>query len=63
MLNLTQHTPEINRLLSRYGVKFGIYKNNSAFTNSSFPSTRSRASSPATNLRCWKRASSSAWTR
>ena len=27
MLNLTQHTPEINRLLSRYGVKFGIYKN------------------------------------
>jgi len=27
MHNLTQHAPEINQLLSRYGVKFGIYKN------------------------------------
>ena len=36
MLNLTQHTPEINRLLSRYGVKFGIYKNNT-FHEQLFP--------------------------
>ena len=27
MRNLTDHAPQINRLLSRYGVKFGIYKN------------------------------------
>lgn len=27
MLNLTGHADSINRLLSRYGVKFGIYKN------------------------------------
>ena len=27
MRNLTDHAPQINHLLSRYGVKFGIYKN------------------------------------
>ena len=27
MRNLTEHADSINRLLSRYGVKFGIYKN------------------------------------
>ena len=27
MRNLTDHADAINRLLSRYGVKFGIYKN------------------------------------
>lgn len=28
MYRLIDHKEEINRLLSRYGVKFGIYKNN-----------------------------------
>lgn len=28
MKSLTQHADSINRLLSRYGVKFGIYKDN-----------------------------------
>ena len=36
MQNLTRHTPEINRLLARYGVKFGIYKNHS-FHEQLFP--------------------------
>lgn len=27
MQNLVDHTVEINKLLARYGVKFGIYKN------------------------------------
>ena len=28
MYELVDHTEDINRLLARYGVKFGIYKNN-----------------------------------
>ena len=28
MYELVDHTENINRLLARYGVKFGIYKNN-----------------------------------
>ena len=28
LYGLIEHTDEINRLLARYGVKFGIYKNN-----------------------------------
>ena len=28
MFELVDHTEDINRLLARYGVKFGIYKNN-----------------------------------
>ncbi len=36
MYGLIEHTEEINRLLARYGVKFGIYKNNS-FNERLFP--------------------------
>ena len=36
MNNLTSHADQINRLLSRYGVKFGIYKNH-AFHEQLFP--------------------------
>ena len=28
-LDLYEHTDTVNELLARYGVKFGIYKNNS----------------------------------
>ena len=27
-VNLLKHTDDVNALLARYGVKFGIYKNN-----------------------------------
>ncbi|MEG0546184.1 MAG: circularly permuted type 2 ATP-grasp protein [Oscillospiraceae bacterium] len=36
MLSLTEHTEEINRLMARYGVKFGIYNNNQ-FNERLFP--------------------------
>ena len=36
MYGLIEHTDEINRLLARYGVKFGIYKNN-VFNERLFP--------------------------
>lgn len=36
MYGLIEHTDEINRLLARYGVKFGIYKNN-MFNERLFP--------------------------
>lgn len=36
MYGLIEHTEEINHLLARYGVKFGIYKNNS-FNERLFP--------------------------
>ena len=36
MKSLTEHADSINRLLSRYGVKFGIYKNNT-FHEQLFP--------------------------
>lgn len=36
MYELTDHTEVINRLLARYGVKFGIYKNN-VFKEQLFP--------------------------
>lgn len=36
MFGLIEHTDEINRLLARYGVKFGIYKNN-MFNERLFP--------------------------
>ena len=36
MKSLTTHADAINRLLSRYGVKFGIYKNNT-FHEQLFP--------------------------
>lgn len=36
MFGLIEHTEEINRLLARYGVKFGIYKNN-VFNERLFP--------------------------
>ena len=36
MKSLTQHADSINRLLSRYGVKFGIYKDNT-FHEQLFP--------------------------
>lgn len=36
MFGLIEHKEEINRLLARYGVKFGIYKNNS-FNERLFP--------------------------
>ncbi|MCM1204152.1 MAG: circularly permuted type 2 ATP-grasp protein, partial [Bacteroidales bacterium] len=35
-LELLRHTDEINELLARYGVKFGIYKNN-VFKEQLFP--------------------------
>ena len=36
LYGLIEHTDEINRLLARYGVKFGIYKNN-VFNERLFP--------------------------
>lgn len=36
MKELIQHTDNINELLARYGVKFGIYKNNT-FKEQLFP--------------------------
>ena len=35
-LELLQHTDTVNELLARYGVKFGIYKNNT-FKEQLFP--------------------------
>ena len=35
-LELLKHTDKINELLARYGVKFGIYKNN-VFKEQLFP--------------------------
>ena len=36
MYGLIDHQEEINRLMSRYGVKFGLYKNNK-FNERLFP--------------------------
>ncbi len=35
-VNLLKHTDDVNALLARYGVKFGIYKNNE-FKEQLFP--------------------------
>ena len=35
-LDLMEHTDTVNELLARYGVKFGIYKNNT-FKEQLFP--------------------------
>lgn len=35
-VNLLKHTDDVNALLARYGVKFGIYKNNE-FKEKLFP--------------------------
>ena len=39
--DLLDHADTINKLLARYGVKFGIYKNN-VFKEQLFPSMRFR---------------------
>lgn len=41
-MDLFQNTDTVNRLLARYGVKFGIYKNN-VFHEQLFPLTRFHA--------------------
>ena len=51
---LVNRRGDINRELSRNGVRFGVYK------NGCFHTTRSRASSNPTNSTSWKPASSSA---
>lgn len=53
-MELLKHTDKINELLARYGVKFGIYKNN-VFKGSSFPLIPFRGSSGMKSFPDWKR--------
>ena len=52
----------VNEQLARYGVKFGIYKNNT-FKEQLFPFDVIPRVSQRKNFRSWKRASSSVWMR
>lgn len=56
---LVNRRGDINRELSRNGVRFGVYKNGE-YHDRLFPYDRSRASSNPTNSTSWKPASSSA---
>ena len=49
-LELLEHTDTVNELLARYGVKFGIYKNN-VFREQLFPFDRCRELAHFTHLR------------
>ena len=56
---LVNRRGDINRELSRNGVRFGVYRTANT-TTGCFHTTRSRASSNPTNSTSWKPASSSA---
>ena len=51
-LELLEHTDTVNELLARYGVKFGIYKNN-VFESSCFHLILFRESLRKRNLHIW----------
>ena len=60
MDGLIRHSETINRLLARYGVKFGIYKTENSKSSCS-PLTPFPGSSAARNSTIWKRACGSGW--
>ena len=61
MDGLIRHSETINRLLARYGVKFGIYKNGE-FKEQLFPFDPFPGSSAMRNSAIWKKGSGREWT-